>query len=318
LLTSFITDDSDLFETIHMGAAVVDKNAWRLVVDGLVDRPFSIDLEILKSLPLTTITSFHECYGSPLKMSETNLLRVGNVKWTGVRLSLLLKHAGVQPGANFVWSEGLDSGSFAGKQIDVFRKDLPIEKALSDEVLVAFAMNGEPLRKERGGPVRLVVPGWFGTNMTKWLSRLSVQSTRAAGHFTTTWYNEAGKVDGKTVQRPVWEAAPNSLIARPADGSSIGGSHIDVMGWAWSEKGVVRVEVSADAGVTWKTAIVDQRQEFEWQRFECCVSWPDTQPKSATIMARSFNSDGKTQPLFGARNAVHRVTVNQINPSENE
>lgn len=115
----------------------------------------------------------------PLVPADGNLWRVGNVRWTGVPLAVLLEHAQLETGATHVWSDGLDSGEFGGRTMNRYRKDLPISKALSREVLVAYEMNGAPLTRERGGPVRLVVPGWFGTNMTKWLCRLSVQDGRA-------------------------------------------------------------------------------------------------------------------------------------------
>jgi DMSO/TMAO reductase YedYZ molybdopterin-dependent catalytic subunit len=84
-LGNFITLDAQLFETIHMGAAVVDAERWRLVIDGLVQTPLTFSLADLRCLPQSTITAFHECYGSPLAPPVKALWRVGNVVWTGVR-----------------------------------------------------------------------------------------------------------------------------------------------------------------------------------------------------------------------------------------
>ena len=210
-LDSFITPDDLLFQTIHMGGAEVDSKKWRLVVTGMVERPFAITFEQLKSLPSKTITSFHECYGSPLVPPKNALWRIGNVTWTGVPLSALLHNAGVKPGACFVWSEGLDRGKFANIEADRYQKDLPLDKALSPEVIVAYEMNSQPLSRNRGGPVRLLVPGWFGTNSTKWLSKLSVQNRRAPGPFTTILYNEKYPQDDPTCEsRPIWKVQPNS------------------------------------------------------------------------------------------------------------
>jgi DMSO/TMAO reductase YedYZ molybdopterin-dependent catalytic subunit len=308
-LTEFVTSDEHLFETIHMGSAVVDDAAWRLSVDGLVERPYSINLEGLKALPSKSITAFHECYGSPLKPATENLLRVGNVRWTGVPLSALLARAQPQAGAAYVWSEGLDSGEFAGVSMDRYQKDLPIAKALSDEVLVAYAINGQTLRKERGGPVRLVVPGWFGTNSTKWLSKLSLQAVRAPGPFTTRWYNEKIQTNTGEVQRPVWGASPNALISAPADNSVVKDDAVHVTGWAWSENGVVGVELSIDDGVSWQPAQVSPRIEFAWQRFEWTLRLTELNQRSIEIIVRATDLSGEVQPLREARNSAHRVTI---------
>jgi len=189
LLSGAITTDEDLFQTIHMGAVDVDVDKWLLAIDGLVERPFALTYEQLLKLPSSNVQSVHECFGSPLAPATTALWRVGNVIWTGVPLRIVLDMARPQQSADFVWSEGLDSGTFAGVDADRYQKDLPLAKARSHEVLVAYRMNGQPLGRERGGPVRLVVPGWFGTNSTKWLCRLSVCEGRAPGPYTTRFYN---------------------------------------------------------------------------------------------------------------------------------
>lgn len=306
--TAFVTDDASLFETIHMGPAVVNHDRWKLQVDGFVANSFSIDLEGLRSLPQTTITAFHECWGSPLRPRQQNLLRVGNVRWTGVRLKTLLAEAAPLPEARFVWTEGLDSGDFGGKTMDCYRKDLPLDKAWSDEVLVCFAMNDEPLRKERGGPVRLIVPGWFGTNMTKWLCRLSLQAGRAPGPFTNDWYNEEVVVDGIKGTKPVWEAVPNSMIVAPADGATCT-SIVDVRGWAWGAHPIATVHISSDGGQSWSKAPVKTREEFEWQAFHCVLQLPFDACHDLRIVARATDVRGQSQPLNPGGNSCHGVTV---------
>lgn len=310
-LRDFITSDAQLFETIHMGSVEVDAKRWRLQVDGLVRRPFSIGLDGLRRLPSACVTAFHECFGSPLIPANGNLWRVGNVRWTGVPLAVLLEHAQLQTGATHVWSDGLDSGEFGGRRMNRYRKDLPISKALSHEVLVAYEMNGAPLTRERGGPVRLVVPGWFGTNMTKWLCRLSVRGRRANAPFTSIWYNRDREHEGEIVREPVWAVEPNSLITHPAPGDTISTDTVEVRGWAWSNHGISGVALSTDGAVTWQSAETRHRREFEWQQFTATLSLP-RRPGPVTIIARACGADGSIQPLSGARNAAHSVQIQRV------
>jgi DMSO/TMAO reductase YedYZ molybdopterin-dependent catalytic subunit len=310
-LRDFITSDAQLFETIHMGSVEVDAKRWRLQVDGLVRRPFSIGLDGLRQLPSVSITAFHECFGSPLAPADGNLWRVGNVCWTGVPLAVLLEQAQLEAGATHVWSDGLDSGEFGGRRMNRYRKDLPISKALSNEVLVAYEMNGAPLTRERGGPVRLVVPGWFGTNMTKWLCRLSIRGRRANSPFTTVWYNRDRKHEGEIVREPVWAVEPNSMIIHPAPGDTISTDDVDVNGWAWSNNGIGGVALSADGGATWQEAEVRPRREFEWQQFEATLALRRT-PGSVSIVARARDADGSIQPLSGTRSAAHSVRIQRV------
>ena len=309
-LEYFITKDEHLFQTIHMGAVHVDVEKWRLVVTGLVARPFALTLTQLKDLPCRTITSFHECFGSPLKPATSALWRVGNVQWTGVPLRSLLDRAGVSAAATFVWSDGLDSGQFGGISADRYQKDLPMEKAREEDVLVAWEMNGEPLAVRRGGPVRLVVPGWFGTNSTKWLSKITVQDKRSPSHFTTTFYNEHNPPDDPDcASRPVWKAQPNSCIVRPAPKARVSGPNITVEGWAWSSDGVLDARISEDDGVTWTKAMVEPRIDFSWQRFSARVSLSKGKQQ---IIARATGADERTQPMEIGRNHVHRVAFEVV------
>jgi DMSO/TMAO reductase YedYZ molybdopterin-dependent catalytic subunit len=293
-----------------MGAAVVDETCYKLVIDGLVQRAISITLDELRLLPQTTITAFHECYGSPLKPPIEACGRIGNVRWTGVRLSHLLCTAGLgdTAQASFVWSEGLDRGTFSGIEADRYQKDVPLRKALQPEVLVAYIINDEPLSKERGGPVRLVVPGYFGTNSTKWLCRLSVQAERAPGPYTTTFYNEQDPHDPLgTKMRPVWNVEVNSIITTPKPGDILRSPYITVQGWAWSDDGVEKVEVSSDNGQVWSAGSVAERHEYGWQRFE--VKLKAAQNGHCRILAKATARSGAQQPLTGRRNHVHHVDV---------
>jgi DMSO/TMAO reductase YedYZ molybdopterin-dependent catalytic subunit len=307
-LTAFLTADTSLFQTIHMGPPLVDLQTYHLVITGLVSKPYTLTIPQLRALPSKTITSFHECYGSPLTPPTTRTNRIGNVTWTGVPLRDILALAGpLLPGAEYVWSDGLDSGIFAKVSADRYRKDVTLSKAMQGEVLVAYEMNGEPLEGLRGGPVRLVVPGWFGTNSTKWLCRLTVADRRAEGPFTGVFYNEVvSGTEDEGLKRPVWGAEVNSIIVKPGSKAVVEAKEegMKIEGWAWSEYGVAEVEVSVDEGETWVRANVKERKEYEWQGFDAEVN---VKEGSQRAMSRARCKSGAAQPMHGRRNHVHKV-----------
>lgn len=306
ILNDFITPDDLLFHTIHMGTAVVDPHKWTLVVTGLVKSPFALSLDQLKRLPQKSITSFHECYGSPIKPPVEAVWRIGNVVWTGVPLASLLSLASPLPEARFVWSDGLEHGSFHGVTADRYQKDLPLDKAQRTEVLVAYMMNGEPLTKERGGPVRLVVPGWFGTNSTKWLCRLTLEDRRAEGPYATTFYNEIDPGDPEGIKkRPVWEVEVNSIIVRPEPEAVLVGPKVAIEGWAWCFEAVTNVHISFDDGENWTATEVETRKDFSWQKWKIELDLPCG---SYSVMARAESASGQIQPLSRRRNHVHVIS----------
>lgn len=306
-LSAFCTSEDELFLTIHMGAAIVDAEKWILVIDGLVRHPFALNFDQLCSLPTSSITSFHECYGSPLKPPTEALWRIGNVTWTGVRLSHLLGLAQPLENAQFVCSDGLDHGTFAGVDADRYQKDIPLWKALEPEVMVAFAMNGQPLGKERGGPVRLVVPGFFGTNSTKWLCRLTLQDKRASGPYTTTFYNEIDPEDSlQQKTRPVWAVEVNSMIVSPAPGTTIHQPEVVVEGWTWCHEPVSKVYVKTTSESQWIEATVTEREGFSWQKWKAVLLLQDGEH---TLVARAVSCSGQEQPLTGRRNHAHHVKI---------
>lgn len=310
-LKSPITSDDSLFQTIHMGPTTVAKDRWTLTLDGLASRPFSMTYPQLLQLPKESITAFHECYGSPIKPPVENVWRIGNVTWAGVPLKTLINLARPSAEVKYVWSDGLDRGSFAGVAADRYQKDLPFSKAMMDGTLVAYEMNGEPLNDKRGGPVRLIVPGWYGTNSTKWLCRISLQDHRSKGPFTTTFYNEIDPSDPqKKRKRPCWDVEPNAFVlTTPAAEGSVEGSKVTVAGRAWGAAGIDKVSICVKEDGEWveqKSIQMSARKQYEWQDFEGVLN---LQPGRHELMARATDTTGATQPLSGRRNHVHTVTI---------
>ena len=253
-MTDAVTATDDLFAIAHLGIPRVDPARWSLVIDGLIGRTARLTLAELKARPKKIVEAVHQCCGSPLEPNVPTR-RVANVRWGGADLAELLGELGIDPGARFLWSYGLDGGEFAGKSCDWYVKDLPISRLAAGDVLLAYELNGAPLAAEHGFPVRLVVPGYYGTNSVKWLWRLQIADRRADGLFTTDFYNDdLGAADlaaGLGPQRPVWAIAAESVIVSPAPDAVIAaGEAIEINGWAWSFRGIATVEISADGGST--------------------------------------------------------------------
>ncbi|OQO13952.1 hypothetical protein B0A48_00827 [Cryoendolithus antarcticus] len=295
-----------------MATPTISRAAWRLTIDGRVERPYALDWKLLMQLGERhgrTVESVHECYGSPLKPPTEAVRRVGNVKWFGVPLAVLLDLAGsLGEGAQYVWADGLDAGTFGDVAADRYQKDVPLAKALSDDVLVAWWMNGEELSVERGGPVRLVVPGWFGTNSVKWLCRLSVQAERAMGPFTTRFYNEL--VPGKEAEgtmRPVWGVEVNSIICSPEPAQVLEAGIIEIWGWCWccgDADEIAGVEVVSADGTQIVHAAVEHREGPSWRRWIANLT---IKQGAHEVYARASTTNGNLQPLGNRRNEVHRV-----------
>jgi DMSO/TMAO reductase YedYZ molybdopterin-dependent catalytic subunit len=302
-----LTRVEDAIVLCHLGLPHIAREDWSLAIDGLVERPQTVSFADLMRHEKISVTSVHQCAGSPLAPREPTQ-RVCNVTWAGARLADILAQCKLRPGARFVWSTGADYGEFGGVSVEAYVKDLPIDRVNFD-VLIAYEMNGEPLAPEHGFPARLVVPGFYGTNSVKWLTRLTLAGERASGPFTTRWYNDPAKDDpfatGRTV--PVWAIAPQSVIVAPAAGTIVKtGEAIEVWGWAWADGGVSQVEVSVETG-EWQRARLEPRSGRAWQRF--MLPWTPVKRRATTLAARAATASGECQPLSGRRNAIHGVSV---------
>ena len=163
-----LTCVDDAIVLCHLGLPRITREDWSLSIDGVCARPRTLSFADLMGYEKVSVTSVHQCAGSPMAPSEPTQ-RVCNVTWAGARLADILAECELRPTALFVWSTGADYGEFGGVRVEAYVKDLPLERVKSD-VLLAYEMNGEPLTPEHGFPARLVVPGFYGTNSVKWLT----------------------------------------------------------------------------------------------------------------------------------------------------
>jgi len=307
----------------------IDAAQHRLSVKGLVDKELSFSVEELrKAFPVATMQGMLECAGSGRqgyqpRASGTPWLVTGGMgcpRWTGVRLADLLRAAGVKPNAVHVAGQGGDPGMVATAPPVI--RSIPLSKAMEENTLIAWDMNGAPLPKVHGYPLRLVVPGWVGSASTKWLHTLTVLDAPFRGTYMNSsyvqpkWAVEPGqKMPPDTLSTEAWPV--KSIITSPApDARFKGTDRITVRGRAWVGEGSIeRVEVSVDEGVTWQRARLASRgDKYAWRTFTF-----DYQPQRfgyLTFLARAWDDRGNAQPMVSTWNplgyfwnGVHRVGV---------
>jgi sulfite oxidase len=313
LLDSWITPVEHFYVRQHMPIPVgVDAATWTLQIEGEVDSPVTLTLDELRKMPSATVTTVLECAGNgraffdpPVAGIQWEKGAVGNARWTGVRMGDVLKRAGVKPSGRFVTMNGADRGM--GQQPD-FVRQVPIEKALDPDTVIAYEMNGAPIHPLHGFPLRAIIPGWEGAYSIKWLTNLRVLDKEFDGFWVASGYRYPTKtvapgapVDPKDMA-PLTGLVVKSLITKPLHEAVIAPGKIDVAGFAWAgETDIARVDVSTDHGATWQPArLVGERAKYAWRRFE--YTFQATRPESYLIMSRATDANGKTQPIMPAWN----------------
>ena len=151
------------------------------------------------------------------------------------------------------------------------------------------------------------MPGYYGTNSTKWLTGITVSGKRSTGAFTTRYYMDRSGVEGDAQATPVWDVKPNAVIVSPANTAEIAREAMEIWGWAWAAEPVMAVEVSADGGASWERAELEPRRDIGWQRFR--LAWTPASVGEYIIMARATDVHGNTQPDTPRRNRIHRAVV---------
>jgi DMSO/TMAO reductase YedYZ molybdopterin-dependent catalytic subunit len=303
-LLSRTTAQSDLFVLAHIGIPRLDISEWQLNVIGAVDNPLRFTFQDLCRLEKRRVECFHQCAGFP-RRPDLPTRRIANVEWAGAAVRDVLCHAGVKSDARFLWAYGLDEGIYEDNRPEQYAKDLPLDRLDAGEWLLAYEINGEPLDPEHGYPVRLVVPGFYGTNSVKWVCQLEVARERYPGKFTQVLYNDP--VPGTNVSRPVWEAGPECVIVSPADQATLAPGKVQIWGWTWGYRPIAEVHISYDGGGSWTKVVPENRCGWSWQRFENW--WTAVDFGDYSLIARAIDIEGKMQPLQDARNAAHNIAV---------
>jgi DMSO/TMAO reductase YedYZ molybdopterin-dependent catalytic subunit len=293
------TPKDKFFATQHHGQPEVDPATFRLKVSGTVNKPMELTLDEIRKRPSVQLPAAFECSGN----SRGRIQGMASAGlWTGTRLKDLLNAAGVKSEGKEVVFFGVDHGEidvpFRGQTYKVdqhFGRSITIENAMKTEPILAYAMNGDPLTKHQGFPLRLIMPGWYGVANVKWLTQIHVQETRFVGHYQARWYLtlRSEMVGGQEVwkETEVSRMRPKSVISRVVKS----GNHHIVHGFALNDGSPLKsVEVKIDEG-SWASATMDKANtQFGWKLFT--YVWEGATPGEHTLVSRATDATGVVQP----------------------
>ena len=312
-----ITPNDAFFVRYHLAnfPTSIDPETYRLTVKGKVKTPLSLSLSELKSsMQQVEVVAVNQCSGNSRGYSSPRVFgaqlgngAMGNAHWVGVPLKTLLEKAGVLSGARQVTFNGLDKPIISSTPD--FRKALDIEHALSPEPMLAWSMNGEDLPFLNGYPLKLIVPGYFGTYWVKHLSEIEVIDHLYEGHdahFMTKAYRvpdndcmcvAPGTKADKT--RPISTLPVRSFITSvQADDVIPVNCTVKLRGIAFDDgSGIKTVDVSIDGGQTWRAATLSKEDlgRFSFREWQLPISFKNK--GSAVLMVRASNRQGEIQPL---------------------
>ncbi len=302
-----ITPNDQFFFIQHYNRPEVDGNTWRLKFTGLVTKPAEFSLADLKAMKSTELVNGYECSGNSGRFFQ-GLSSCGRFK--GVPLSHVLKQVGVGPAAREVVFFGADRG----KEDIVFRqqtfkleqqfaRSITLENALKPEPLLVYERNGEPLTRDSGFPVRLIMPGWYGVANAKWISEIHLQEERFLGNFQARWYRSLRGVGGtgedadpatQWVENEITRMHLKSVLARVRKTAA----GYQAFGFVLNDGTPLKsVEVSVDGG-PWQPATLDKSNtRFSWKLFT--FDWKGATPGEHTLVSRATDVTGAVQPAAG-------------------
>lgn len=288
-----ITARDRVFVRDHAGVPTLDRARFRTVVHGNVRTPLSFTVADLEKFPSVTRTYFLECAGNGLgEFQGPNAPDVAHTHglascctWTGARLSDVLAEVGVASDASWFLAEGADRVRYD--------RSIPLAKAL-DDALLAYGLNGRPLRPENGGPVRLLLPGYEGSTNIKWLARIDVGSAPWYTREETAEYTELLPSGRARAFDFVMNA--KSVIVSPSGGERLHAKGRQILrGFAWSGRGkIARVDISTDDGKSWQPATLHAPiLSKAFTAFDAPFTWDG---RAMTLRSRATDETGDVQP----------------------
>jgi DMSO/TMAO reductase YedYZ molybdopterin-dependent catalytic subunit len=323
LVGSVVMPNAHFYVRNHFHIPQLETDTYRLSVSGAVDRSLNLSLRELRNMPSQTLVATLECAGNgrtlfepPVPGEKWNLGAVSTAEWTGVPLVEVFDRAGLQSRALDVLFRGADGGEVEGCRGPIrFERSLSVADARQGGVLLAYAMNGEPLPLQHGYPLRVIVPDWYAVASVKWLTAIELLDRPFVGHYQTDKYQYEWVRNGHTVREPVTLQQVRALITEPAHGQQLPHGEVTVRGVAWSGAApIARVEVSV-SGARWQDArLIGERQRHRWQWWEL-ITRTDT-PGRLSVRARATDMAGRTQPevaewnrLGYGNNAIQEIVI---------
>jgi len=299
-----ITPRDQFFAVNHFNRPEIDPATYRLKLTGMINRPAEFSLTELRAMKSTELTNGYECSGNSGR-SMQGLSSCG--RFRGVRLSAVLKQLGVHPRAREVVFFGTDRGIedvvFRQQTFKIeqqFGRSITLENAMKPGPLIAYELNGEPLTREQGFPVRLIMPGWYGVANVKWLAEIHLQEDRYLGNYQARWYRSLRGVGGtgeesdpqtQWVETEVTRMQLKSVIARVRKRA---GAH-EVLGFVLNDGTPLKaVEVQIDNG-PWERATLDSSNTpYSWKLFT--YRWEGAASGEHTLISRATDVNGAVQP----------------------
>ena len=291
-------------------------SGWTLELSGLIDQPKTVQLEDIARLEQVEVEAVLQCsgngrsfYARSVKTRGTQWAHggMGNVRWRGVLFAKLLEslQLTVDPKAKFLAAEGKDRPVLL--QAPDFEHSVPLVDVL-ETGLLALEMNGEPIPALHGGPLRLVLPGYFGTMNVKWLHKLRFETGESRNRHHIRRYRTfvkpvepgSGQAISAENSSPTWRQKIKTVIWKPAEGKGASTGAIEVSGVAWNDgsAAIEAVEVSTDNGQIWHRARVESPSSpYAWHHWKAHIT---ISGGSGEIWARCIDAMGRSQPADGA------------------
>ena len=323
LVGSVVMPNARFYMRNNFGIPNLDKETFRLAIGGLVERSQSFAIRDLQNMRAKTQVVTLECAGNgralferPTEGEKWGLGAVSTAEWTGVPLVEILDRAGVRPDAKDALFRGADGGAVDGRSQPIrFERSLRIDDARDSDVLLAYAMNGEPLPVEHGYPLRLIVPRWYAVASVKWLAEIELIDRTFTGHYQGDKYTYEWEREGRIVSEPVTLQRVRALITEPSPHTQVRPGELAIRGVAWSGAApIARIEVSVNGGEWHEARLVSERSRYGWQWWE---SMTRVEKSGALILrARATDLAGRTQPeraewnrLGYGNNAIQEVPI---------